>query len=312
MFDAVFTSPAQALETHGLRQTLRSLPDYHEKELALLREEVGDVANREALAHRIADQLLAQFPDSGEPKSALVQSVLVKLDDLQHDLEMEQQELLHKAEVFERIEKDPVKKSLLEKAMDTVKSGWSFSWKHKWKILAVIAVIATGVAGWYYWGQLGGLLGAGGGAAAEGAGSEAAAGGIAQGMEQTAAGAAGKLGAVEVAGESVASSQSAADILAGFGLSENAAYVMQGAQITGDGIIYQGQTYTPEAFANLATCMAEESGSTFVTGYWDKFLSVGDMKDLEVLFQQNNISYRFDPPFENGGTIFNYDSLRVK
>lgn len=311
MFDVTTSSPARVLEMHGLRETLRSLPDYHEKELALLRAEVGDVANREALARRIADQLLAQHPDASAPKNELVESVLAKLDDLQHDLEMEQDELLRKAEVFNRIEKDPVKKGLLEKAMDTVKSGWSFSWKHKWKILAVIAVIATGVAGWYYWGQLGGLLGLGGGAA-EGAGSEAAAGGIAQGMEQTATGAAGKLGAAQVAGESVASSQSAADILAGFGLSENASYVMQGAQITGEGIIYQGQTYTPEAFANLATCMAEESGSTFVTGYWDKFLSVGDMKDLEVLFQQNNISYRFDPPFENGGTIFNYDSLRVK
>lgn len=190
MDNVVRESPAEMLSPQSLREVVKKLPDFEQMETEFLHEEVSNLGKRDELASRIADQLLKNpeaYPDLPE-KPELVQQILTKLDALQEELLIEKEEMIRKSETFDRIDADPEKRSLLRKAMDVVKSGWRFSLRHKWKILAVVALLATGVAAWYYWEQLAALLGEGwsglgGAGGAEGA-REAAAGAAA--VEQVA------------------------------------------------------------------------------------------------------------------------------
>lgn len=300
MFDVVSSSSASIIEMHGLREALRTLPNFKEKELAMLQAEVSDIEHRQELAMQIAQQLRIQYPDRVESEGDLVASILQKLDGLQRELEMESDEILRKSRVFESIDADPVKKGLLKTALDTMKSGWNFSWKHKWKILAVIAVIATGVAGWYYWNQLAGLLGLSIGAGETG-------GGVAAGVEQAVEGATGNVAAVEAVGQRL--SITAASILQSLGVSETAAHVLMDVNVSADGILYAGQTYTPEAFAQYAQTFLGQKGAVLVDGTVAKDATVGVMHDLLQAFEGGDIAYRLkpltdDPVYQNISSLY--------
>lgn len=186
----VLTPSADVLAPHNLKDVVRSMPDFQRMEMEYLHQEVSDLGKRENLAQRIAQQMMSnpeQYPDlPGEQE--LVQDILKNLDGLQEELKIEKEEMQRKADTFDAIDADPEKRGLLRKALDVVNGGLAFSWRHKWKILAVVALLATGAAAWYYWEQLAALLGEGwggfgGAGGAEGAG-EAVAGAAA--VEQAA------------------------------------------------------------------------------------------------------------------------------
>lgn len=164
----------QVLSIDVIQRLLR----LEERDRELLEAQISDVHKKGELAQQIAERLsdpaeralLPGVPENPEHTLSFVEG---QLDHLQEELRVKEEVLLHKAERFKELETDPAKKSLKEKALNALRKGWNFTWKHKWKILVVLAVIAAGVAGWYYWNALAGLLGVGTG---EGAAEVAATG----------------------------------------------------------------------------------------------------------------------------------------
>lgn len=165
--------------------TIRELLNLDERDQELLEAQIGDVEKKEELARQIAERLAdpalrERFPDLPDTPEHTLAFVGRQLDRLQEELRVKEEVLRHKAERLKELENDPVKKSLKEKALDALRKGWNFTWKHKWKILAVLAVIAAGAAAWYYWNTLAGLLGVGTG---EGAAEVAAGAGGAETLQ---------------------------------------------------------------------------------------------------------------------------------
>lgn len=174
----------------------------------LVEAQITDVQQQSQLAQQIAERLSdpserKNFPYLPEDNADILKVIEGEIVMLRQELKVKEEVLLHKAEKFKAIENDPAKKSLMGKALDVMKKGLKFTWKHKWKILIALALVAGGVAGWYYKDAIMGLLGLGGGsgvgigagegvgiggAAAESAG-EAAAEGVAAAGEAGAEGA---------------------------------------------------------------------------------------------------------------------------
>jgi hypothetical protein len=293
-------SSAEQLRPQDVREAMRTLPDFEQMELDVLIEEVGDIDKRQELAQKIADQLMDTLPDAPD-REELVEKVMEQLDGVQEELQIERDEIIEKGNRFEAIENDPAKKSLLGKALDVVKNGWEFSWKHKWKILAVVAVIATGVAGWYYWNLLMSLLpGAGMGGTGFSTG--------AAGAESVGEG----VGAAAAAGEAVEGTIDA-QILSNLGFEEGAAHIIKGVEVAGDGLVtYGGQQYTAAEFATMAEELAAEQGNVLIDGQLMKDLTSGGIREVSQELQSRGIMYNLRSGWEGGNSWQYLDPLYNK
>lgn len=122
---------------------------------------IQSTVEREALAKQVMESLQSRpdfielFPNTGVNTVQYIQEVL---DGLSHMnmAEIVAAEKTNKEQVLQKIDTSPESKSLLQKAMQTVASGFSFAKRHKWKILTGLG-IAAGVAIWYYWDFLAGF-----------------------------------------------------------------------------------------------------------------------------------------------------------
>jgi hypothetical protein len=173
-------------------EKIKKLLDLHERDDSMIEAQITDVQQESELAKQIAEKLSdpkerKNYPFLPEDNAEILKVVEGELVTLREYLRTKEEVLLEKAKKFKDIEKDPQKKSLMGKALDAVKKGLNFTWRHKWKILIGLAVIAGGVAGWYYKDALLGLLGLRGfgfgAGAGEGAGTAAAEGAAEAGAE---------------------------------------------------------------------------------------------------------------------------------